>query len=177
VIRTFRRVLAATASELAFASRCASSCSLRVVDLVTGLDQTVRLAHGDPVAGEFSPDGRYLALEVRGSHLTVEVRGHDRSSYVRTRTARGVARRSRGSVSDTQVEVADLTSGRVVVVPDTAVSGTASVGFGWPGDGDYLAAKLTFGARVRITYWSAAAGASVSASVSATLDPAELVTG
>lgn len=155
VIAVFRRVLAASASELAFGSQCASSCSVRVVDLVTGYDHPMRLAHGYPVTGEFSPDGRYLALEVRGFE----------------------GRRSRGSVPGARVEVADLTSGRVVVVPGTAVSGSAVVGFGWPGDGDYLAAKLTSGARVRITYWSAAAGASVSASVSAVLDPTELVTG
>src|SRR6185437_8876739 len=59
VIRTFRLVIAASASELAFASRCAASCSLRVVNLVTSQHLTLRLNRGDPVTGKFSPDGRY----------------------------------------------------------------------------------------------------------------------
>jgi hypothetical protein len=153
VIRTFRQVIAATTSELALISRCAASCSLRVVNLVTGRHLTFRLAHGDPVTGEFSPDGRYLALEVRG------------------------ARRNGGSDSDTQIDVADVAGGQVIAVPGTAAGGRAFAGFGWPGSGDYLATKLTLGARVQITYWSAATAATAFASIRATLDPDELITG
>ena len=150
VIRTFRRVIAATANEVAFASRCAASCSLHVVNLVTGRRTTLRLGHGDPVAGEFSPDGRYLALEVRGT---------------------------RGSEPNTRVEVATVASGHVIAVPRTGVGGSAFASFGWPGSGDFLATKLTLGARVQITYWSAATATTAVASISATLDPSELITG
>jgi hypothetical protein len=150
VIRTFRQVIAATTSELAFTSRCAANCSLRLVNLVTGQRKTLRLTHGDPVTGEFSPDGRYLALEIRGT---------------------------RGSELDTRVEVATLGSGHVIVVPRTAVSGSAFAGFGWPGSGDYLATKLKLGARVQITYWSAATAATAFAAISAALNPSELITG
>ena len=152
VIEEFRHVIAAAASELALGSRCAASCSLRVVNLVTGRHLTVRLAHGDPVTGEFSPDSRYLALEVRGP-------------------------RGRGSAADVRVEVCALASGHVLDVPRTAVSGSAFAGFGWPGSGDYLATKLKLGARVQITYWSAATAAAAFASIRATLDPNELITG
>ena len=152
VIEEFRHVIAAAASELALGSRCAASCSLRVVNLVTGRHLTLRLAHGDPVTGEFSPDSRYLALEVRGP-------------------------RGRGSAADVRVEVCALASGHVLDVPRTAVSGSAFAGFGWPGSGDYLATKLKLGARVQITYWSAATAATAFASIRATLDPNELITG
>ncbi|HET7014748.1 MAG TPA: hypothetical protein VFI65_12605 [Streptosporangiaceae bacterium] len=145
-IRTFRRVIAASASQLALVSHCAARCSLRVLNLVTGQHTTLRLAHGDPVTGKFSPDGRYLALEVRQA----------RAVYL---------------------DVVTLASDHVIAVPRTAVSGSAFGSFGWPGNGDYLAAKLTVGARVRITYWNAANAATAFASIRATLDPNELITG
>jgi hypothetical protein len=129
VSRTFDGVIAASASEIAWTPRCAPACRVHVVDLATGRDTVVGLPRGSSATdGAFSPDGRFLALQVSfGS-------GGD------------------GGVAG-QLEVASVASGRLTVVPGTRASGGALDGFGWPADGDSLVAELSFAIKVQLASW------------------------
>jgi hypothetical protein len=149
MIRTYRNVIGVTAAELAIARSGATGGELQVLDLVTGYRRTLRITHGVPVAGEFSPDGRYLALEVRSGS---------------------------GPESGTRIQVATLATGHVIAVPGSAAGGGALSGFGWPGLDDYLAAVLSSRAGVEIAYWNAATSRAASARL-ADLDPRQLTTG
>jgi len=149
VTRTFHDVIAATDSDVALASRCPGSCPLRLINLVTGRELTLRLIRGHPVAAEFSPDGRYLAVQVRFG------------------TGRGF---------DTQVDIVTLATRKVVAIPSTWVNNDAFGGFGWPGKGDYLAAKLLFGVNVQLAFWNAISSTTAVAYLGPSLDPKALIT-
>ncbi len=150
VTRTFADVIAATPSELAYTSRCAARCPLRVLNLVSGQHITLSVTRGAPVAGEFSPDARYLAIEVR---------------------SRG------GPPPGPHIELATLATRQLTPVSGPSASGYALASFGWPGNHDYLATALTIGTSVQVTYWNAVTSTTAITYIPASLNPKNLITG
>ncbi len=91
---SFGRVLAATDRQVAWGARCDPLCRVRVLDLATGQHTAIVLPEGSSaVNGAFSPDGKFLALQV--SYASV---GDDGALAM-------------------QLEVAAMGSSRPVVVP------------------------------------------------------------
>jgi hypothetical protein len=128
--QTFPPLLAASPSEIAWTSGCAPQCSVRTLDLATGRRTVVTLPPGKSVSGgTFSPDGRFLALQV---------------SFGDTGDGGDLAM---------QLQVASVTSGRLTAVPGTWVSSDALVGFGWPASGDSLVAEFTFTTKMQLASW------------------------
>lgn len=126
----FAGVIAASPAEIAWAPRCAAHCRLEIRDLAAGRDTTIRLPAGSSVAsGAFSPDGKFLAVQVRSAS--------DGDS----------------GASPTQLEVATVATGRLTPVPGTSVSSDALDGFGWPAAGDNLVAELSFTTKVQVASW------------------------
>jgi hypothetical protein len=98
--------------------------------LATGRHTVIALPAGSSAAsGVFSPDGRFLALQV---------------SFGNTGDGGDLAM---------QLEVAPMTSGRLAVVPGTFVSSDALVGFGWPAGGDSLVAEFSFTTKMQLASW------------------------
>jgi hypothetical protein len=123
-------VIAANATEVASAARCAPTCNVQVLDLATGRSSVVRLpAASSATDGAFSPSGGYLALQV-----TSENTGDDGALAIR-------------------LEVASVASGRLTVVPGTFVSSDALAGFGWPDVSDSLVAEFNFESTTQVTSW------------------------
>ncbi len=136
VLSNFEGIVAASANSVAFVPRCVVTCAVHVRDLVLGSSQVVDLASGSSVTdAAFSPDGRYLAMQVTFSD------GGD------------------GGALAMRLEVASLATGQLTEVPRTFVSSDTLAGFGWPGNGDDLVAKLNFSTRVQVTSWVPGAGA------------------
>lgn len=130
VRQVFHGVLATSAREVAWTSRCTPRCGIQLLDLVTGRHTVVALPPGStPVSGAFSPDGRYLALQV---------------SFGTT---------GDGGELAMQLEVAPVTTGRLAVVPGTWVSSDALIGFGWPARGDSLVAEFSFTTKMELASW------------------------
>jgi hypothetical protein len=128
--RTFDGVIAASASAIAWAPRCAPRCRVHVLDLATGRETVIRLPAGSSAAaGAFSPDGGFLAVQVSLSP------GGDSGEL------------------PTQLEVAPVASGHLTVVPGSQISSDALNGFGWPGGGDSLVAELSFTTKVQVASW------------------------
>ena len=128
--RTFDGVIAASASEIAWAPKCDPFCRVQVLDLATGRHTTVDLPGASSAAnGAFSPDGDFLAIEV-----SIYNGGDD------------------GALA-TMLDVASMASGRLTVVPHTFASSDALAGFGWPTDGDSLVAELSFTTKVQVASW------------------------
>jgi hypothetical protein len=128
--RTFDGVIAASASEIAWAPACDPFCRVQVLDLATGRRTTVELPGASSAAnGAFSPDGDFLAIE-----LSFYNGGDD------------------GALA-TMIDVASMASGRLTVVPGTFASSDALAGFGWPTDGDSLVAELSFTTKVQVASW------------------------
>jgi hypothetical protein len=128
--RTFDGVIAASASEIAWAPKCDPFCRVQVLDLATGRRTTVELPGASSAAnGAFSPDGDFLAIEVSFYN------GGDDGALA------------------TVLDVASMASGRLTVVPGTFASSDALAGFGWPTDGDSLVAELAFTTKVQVASW------------------------
>jgi hypothetical protein len=128
--RSFDGVIATSASEIAWVTRCAPLCQVQVLDLATGRLTAVQLARASSAAsGAFSPDGNFLALEVSFRN------GGD------------------GGALAMQLDVAALSSGHLTVVPGTWVSSDALAGFGWPAGRDSLIAELSFTTKVQVASW------------------------
>ena len=129
-IRSFSAVMAATARQVAWVTGCDPLCHVRVLDLVTGRQNAIVLPGGSSaVNGAFSPDGKFLALQVSS-----------------------VSRGDGGALA-MQLDVAPMARSRLVLVPGTQVSSDALVGFGWPARGDDLVAELSFVTKVQVTSW------------------------
>jgi hypothetical protein len=110
--------------------RCTPLCRVRVVDLATGQQATVALpGASSAVNGAFSPDGKFLALQV-----SFDSRGDDGALAM-------------------QLDVVPVASNRPVPVPGLNVSSDALVSFGWPARGDDLVAELSFIAKVQVASW------------------------
>ncbi|HEY8043325.1 MAG TPA: hypothetical protein VIF35_03605 [Streptosporangiaceae bacterium] len=128
--RSFEGVIAASATRVAWTTRCAPLCRVRVVDLATGRQTTVALpGASSAVNGAFSPDGKFLALQV-----SFDSRGDDGALAM-------------------QLDVVPAASSRPVPVPGLNVSSDALVSFGWPARGDDLVAELSFIAKVQVASW------------------------
>ena len=128
--RSFSSVMAASARQVAWVTGCDPLCHVRVLDLVTGRQNAIALPGGSSaVNGAFSPDGKFLALQVSS-----------------------VSRGDGGALA-MQLDVARMARSHLVLVPGTQVSSDALVGFGWPARGDDLVAELSFLTKVQVTSW------------------------
>lgn len=153
VLRTFQGVIAVSATEVAYEPPCQLTCPVRVVNVSTGRARMIGLpATNTVLTGSFSPDGRFLALEVSANN------NPDGASAMR-------------------LEIASLPHGRLAVVPHTNVSSDALNGFGWPEDRDVLVAEFSFVGQVQAVLWSQPAGQLVVAGISPRQDPFGLVIG
>jgi hypothetical protein len=127
--RTFDDVIAASATEIAWTSRCApTTCQVQVLDLTTGRQTVIALpARSAAANAAFSPGGAFIALEL---------------SY-------GLD----GALA-MQLDVATVTDGRLTAVPGTSgVSSDALFSFGWPTGGDSLVAEFNFMPIMQLASW------------------------
>jgi hypothetical protein len=128
--RTFDAVIAASATQIAWAPPCVASCRMQVLNLATGRRASVDLPAASSVANAaFSPDGSFLVVQVSFSDDTAN-------------GARAI-----------QLERVSLASGRLTAVPQTWVSSNALVGFGWPASSDSLVAEFSFTTKVQLASW------------------------
>jgi hypothetical protein len=154
VSSTFDEVIAASASEIAWAPRCAPLCQVHVLDLATGRATVLRLPSGSSAAsGAFSPDGDYLALQV------------------------SVGSGGDGGGLAMQLEAASVASGRLTVVPGTWCSSDALVGYGWPAGTDSLVAELSFTSKVQLASWRPGAARLAVAVLGPRQNPTSLIVG
>jgi hypothetical protein len=152
--RTFSGVIAASASQIAWAPPCVARCRVQVLDLATGRQTLTELPPASSVANAaFSPDGTLLALQV-----------------------------SFGDNDDDgelamQLEMVSLASGRLTAVPQTWVSSDALIGFGWPASTDSLVAELSFTTKVQLASWHPGASRLAIAALTPHLDASSLIVG
>jgi hypothetical protein len=152
--RSFAGVIAASAREIAWAAPCSRRCRVHVLNLVTSRPTVIDLPAGNSVANAaFSPDGRFLALQV-----SFASNGDD-------------------GALDMRLDVASAATGRVMNVPRVSVSSDALVSFGWPADSDVLVAALSFTARVQLAAWRPGAARLAVADVRPGQSPAALIIG
>jgi len=71
-------------------------------------------------------------------------------SVTRLGLANAVAPAAAGTL---QLELVSMATGRLTAVPQTWVSSTALVGFGWAADQDSLVAELAFTTKVQLASW------------------------
>jgi hypothetical protein len=133
VSREFPGVITASADQVAW-DPCPGKCPLTILDLRTGARLTIPLGAFGPGAwagaGTFSADGRLLAVRVS---TTVQV------------TAFSDA---------TRLAVVSTASGRLTILPGTAVSSLVGESFGWQARGDQLQAALARpGGLVQVASW------------------------
>jgi hypothetical protein len=157
VLHRFDAVIAVNAAAVAYAPPCARTCPVQVYNVTSGRQVTVKMRPADSVtAGVFSPDGRFLALQI----------------------SRGNGDVSDGGASATQLEVASAATGHAVVVPRIFVSSDAVAAFGWPGSRDDLIAEFRSGSKTQLAFWDPVAGGNVAvADIKPAEDPAAIVIG
>ena len=126
--RTFDDVIAATATEIAWTSRCApTTCRVQLLDLATGRPSAIALpAHSTAANAAFSPSGAFIALQLSY--------GLDGALAMR-------------------LDVASVADGRLTAVPGTSVSSDALFGFGWPTSSDSLVAEFNFMPIMQLASW------------------------
>ena len=126
--RTFDDVIAASATEIAWTSRCApTTCRVQLLDLATGRPSAIALPAGSTAANAaFSPSGAFLALQLSY--------GLDGGSAAR-------------------LDVASVASGELTEVPRTSVSSDALFAFGWPANSDSLVTEFTFMPTIQLASW------------------------
>jgi hypothetical protein len=152
--RSFNGVIAVSANQVAVTPPCAATCPVQVISLVTGRTVLLSVPPGSTVTdGDFSPDDRFLALQV-----SIGDTGDEGAFAI-------------------QLDVADLTTGQVLAVPGTRVNSDMLDGFGWPGEGDNLAVELTFATKVQMAIWSPVKASLAVADVDPDKFPASLVIG
>jgi hypothetical protein len=152
--RVFDAVIAASTTQIAWTPPCAARCRVQVVNLATGRQVTAELPEGRSAASAaFSPDGRFLAVEV---------------SYSSEADDGGQA---------VQLELVSTASGRPTTVPGTALSSDALISFGWPASGDTLVAELGFTTKVQLMSWPPGAARLAVAVLRPQLSPASLIIG
>jgi hypothetical protein len=154
-VATYHSVVAASADTVAYVQpSCALTCLVHVVNLATGYKLTLMVPQGHVVTdAAFSPDGRYLALEVSAGESS------DSSSL------------------EVQLEVASLATGKLTVLPHTWATGDPMTGLGWPGNDDGLVAKLDTGSSVQMAFWAPGARSLAVANLGAAANPADIVVG
>jgi hypothetical protein len=128
--RSFAGVIAASATDIAWAPPCAAHCGVQVLNLATGRQVSVELPGARSAANAaFSPDGSFLAVQVSLSDDSDD-----------------------GELA-AQLELVSIASGRLTTVPQTWVSSNAMIGFGWPASSDSLVAMLGFTTKVQLASW------------------------
>jgi hypothetical protein len=128
--RTLAGVIAASATQIAWAPPCVTRCRVQVLNLATGRPVPVELPAASSVANAaFSPDGSFLVVQVSFGDNAAD------------------------GEQAVQLELVSLASGRLTAVPQTWVSRDALVGFGWPAGGDSLVAELNFTTKVQLASW------------------------
>ena len=129
-VRTFDEVIAVGPAQIAWAPPCSARCRVQVLNLDTGRQVPVELPAASWVASaDFSPDGRFLALQA------------------------SFGDNSNDGQMAVQLELVSTASGRLTVIPQTWVSSDALAGFGWPAGSDTLVAELTFTSKVQLASW------------------------
>jgi hypothetical protein len=152
--RTFDAVIAASTTQIALTPPCATRCRVQVVNLATGRQVTAELPDGRSAANAaFSPDGRFLAVEVSFSN-----EADDGGQAV-------------------QLEIVSTVSGRLTAVPGTSLSSDALISFGWPASSDSLVAELSFTTKVQLTSWQPGAARLAVAVLTPRQSPVSLVIG
>jgi hypothetical protein len=130
VTRRLSGVIAVSPGRVAWQEPCPGGCRLHLLELASGWMITIPLAPGDVVpAAAFSPDGRFLALQVTSPP------GGD------------------SGAAPTRLEIAGPSALRLSPVPGTSVSSDALAGFGWPDGQDRLVAELSFTTKVQVAAW------------------------
>jgi len=152
--RTFAGVIAASATRVAWVPRCVTRCRLQVLNLATGRPETVGLPAASSVANAaFSPDGSLLAVELSFSNNSAD------------------------GAQPVQLELVSTATGRLTAVPQTWVSSSALVGFGWAAGLDRLVAELSFTTKVQLASWRPGASRLAIAVLRPQHSPASLVLG
>jgi hypothetical protein len=152
--RAFAAVIAASATEIAWAPPCAARCRVQVLNLATGGQVSVELPAASSVSNAaFSPDGSFLAVQLGFSDDT-----DDGAMAVR-------------------LELASTASGHLTAVPQTWVSSDALVGFGWAASSDSLVAELNFTTKVQLASWRPGASRLAIAVLRPEHNPSPLVIG
>jgi len=152
--RTFDEVLAASASQVAWATACRPVCGVEVLDLASGHHTVVDLpGASSAVNGSFSPDGKFLTLQVSYDNV-----GDDGALAM-------------------QLDVVSLASGHMAVVSVMRVSSDALIGFGWPASSDDLVTELNFMAKLQVVAWRADAHGLAVAVISPGAESASLIVG
>ncbi|MEP7023797.1 MAG: hypothetical protein ABJB47_08295 [Actinomycetota bacterium] len=127
---SYARVIAASPAEIAWTPPCATRCRLEIRDLAAGRDTTIRLPAGTSIAsGAFSPDRKFLAVQVRSASA------------------------GDSGATPTQLEVVTVATGHLAHVPGTSFSSDALDGFGWPAASNILVAELSFTTKVQVASW------------------------
>ena len=153
-VRTFDEVIAGSSTQIAWAPPCAARCGVQVLNLETGRQVRVELPAASWVASAaFSPDGRFLALQVSFGDNSYD-----------------------GQLA-VQLELVSTASDRLTVIPQTWVSSDALAGFGWPAGSDTLVAELTFTAKVQLASWRPGASQLAIAALTPRHSPLSLVIG
>lgn len=152
--RSFAGVIAASATEVAWVPPCATRCSVRVLNLATGRQVSAELPEASSAArAAFSPDGSFLAVQADFSDDSAD-----------------------GELA-VQLELVSMASGRLTTVPQTWVSSTALIGFGWPASSDSLVAELSFTTKVQLASWHPGASRLAITTPGPQHSPASLVIG
>lgn len=152
--RTFAAVIAASTTQIAWTPPCASRCGVQVVNLAIGRQVTAELPAGRSAASAvFSPDGRFLAVEVSFS-----TEANDGGQAV-------------------QLELMSTVSGRLTAVLGTSLSSDALISFGWPASSDSLVAELSFTTKVQLMSWRPGTARLAIAALRPRQSPASLVIG
>ena len=147
-------MIAASATRVAWVPRCVTRCRLQVLNLATGRPETVGLPAASSVANAaFSPDGSLLAVELSFSNNSAD------------------------GAQPVQLELVSMATGRLTAVPQTWVSSSALIGFGWPAGRDSLVAELGFTTKVQLASWRPGAGRLAIAPLRPQHSPASLVLG
>ena len=153
-VRTFTRVVAASATQIAWVPPCVTRCRVQVLNLATGRPETVGLPAASSVANAaFSPDGSLLAVELSFSNNSAD------------------------GAQPVQLELVSMATGRLTAVPQTWVSSSALVGFGWAAGRDSLVAELSFTTKVQLASWRPGASRLAIAALRPQHSPASLVLG
>ncbi len=152
--RSFAGVIAASATEIAWAPPCAARCGVQVLNLATGRQVSVELPEASSAANAaFSPDGSFLAVQVSVSDDSDD-----------------------GELA-MQLELVSIASGRLTTVPQTWVSSNALIGFGWAAGSESLVAELGFTTKVQLASWHPGASRLAITTLRPQHSPASLVIG
>jgi hypothetical protein len=127
---SFPNVIAVNPGEIAWVPACAARCTVHVLNLNGGPARAIPLAgRSQAYQGAFSPDGKFLALQVT------------------TGTGTG------GRATASRMVVAALPSGRLTTVPGTTIGIGNAVDFGWQAGSGQLAVDVGLQDAWQVAVW------------------------